>query len=577
MLIIGGGVFGLSTAFALARRPEWSGTKITLVDRASCIPADAESSGPTVPSRDAASIDSSRIVRADYNHPAYAALAAQAQAAWRGDESVSGFTPGPGSDGGSIYHEVGLVLVANDPDTSVQDDVSPADRPKARGMDYVRASWENALALSRQEFSSSSPEQPISASGTTNAGLTLLPSQDAIASHLSPVGLAAPDASWGYVNRQSGWVDAAAAMARLLSLVRATGRVEIVAGEVEELTWCDSGDDGCGRVTGARLADGTTLAADLTIVAAGAWTPRLVDLRGRVAATGQCMAYVEVRPGSELEERVRGAPVVLNLTTGLFVIPPPPLGNGDKDGHDGTETGGSRPPGVLKVARHAYGYLNPTAVSPAPLAPTPEEQRRVRQQHQVQSIVSLPRTAASDPPVSRLPAEGLRALRDGLKAMVPSVACEESEGSATASTAATTTTATPYFFDISPFVSTRLCWYADTPHGHWLVGRHPGWDGLFVATGDSGHAFKFLPVLGERVLDVLEHEHGKAASNDALVAELASKWRFKDPVEGFGWPAAAGVAGNDQHGNECRIGTEDGSRSGRPGLLLAEELKTAVS
>jgi sarcosine oxidase/L-pipecolate oxidase len=51
--------------------------------------------------------------------------------------------------------------------------------------------------------------------------------------------------------------------------------------------------------------------------------------------------------------------------------------------------------------------------------------------------------------------------------------------------------------------TTRLCFYADSFDGDFLIARHPDEPGLVVATGDSGHAFKFYPVLGELVADAL--------------------------------------------------------------------------
>lgn len=54
ILIIGSGVFGLSTAVALTKRPVFASTKITVLDRS-----------PTIPAPDASSTDSSRIVRTE--------------------------------------------------------------------------------------------------------------------------------------------------------------------------------------------------------------------------------------------------------------------------------------------------------------------------------------------------------------------------------------------------------------------------------------------------------------------------------------------------------------------------------
>jgi glycine/D-amino acid oxidase-like deaminating enzyme len=56
----------------------------------------------------------------------------------------------------------------------------------------------------------------------------------------------------------------------------------------------------------------------------------------------------------------------------------------------------------------------------------------------------------------------------------------------------------------SPVVTTRLCLYCDSPDGDFLIAPVPGPPGLFVAAGGSGHGFKFAPVLGPVVADVVE-------------------------------------------------------------------------
>lgn len=51
---------------------------------------------------------------------------------------------------------------------------------------------------------------------------------------------------------------------------------------------------------------------------------------------------------------------------------------------------------------------------------------------------------------------------------------------------------------------TRVCLYCDTWDGHFWIARHPELTGLVVATGGSGHAFKFAPVLGDLIADAVE-------------------------------------------------------------------------
>ncbi len=76
-----------------------------------------------------------------------------------------------------------------------------------------------------------------------------------------------------------------------------------------------------------------------------------------------------------------------------------------------------------------------------------------------------------------------------------------------------------------------------------------------MATGDSGHAFKFLPVIGERLVDCLQGKGGL----------LGAKWRWKDIEEdGQGRVAA--------DGSYKGLITWDGSRGGDPGMILDEEM-----
>jgi glycine/D-amino acid oxidase-like deaminating enzyme len=69
-------------------------------------------------------------------------------------------------------------------------------------------------------------------------------------------------------------------------------------------------------------------------------------------------------------------------------------------------------------------------------------------------------------------------------------------------------------------VSRRLCLYADTQDGDFWIARDPGRDGLTVASGGSGHGFKFAPVLGGIIADTVEgHDH-----------PLAAKFRWRPEV-----------------------------------------------
>ena len=54
-------------------------------------------------------------------------------------------------------------------------------------------------------------------------------------------------------------------------------------------------------------------------------------------------------------------------------------------------------------------------------------------------------------------------------------------------------------FDIIP----NICMYTLTPDGEFSLGALPGHDNVFIAAL-AGHGFKFAPVLGEILADMLE-------------------------------------------------------------------------
>jgi len=445
ILIVGAGVFGLSTSLSLLLSPRYSSSHITILDTHAPLPfpTPSESHNPH-----AASIDNSRIIRADYSNPLYTALAQKAQQIWRDKYAKQG-----------IYHESGLAIVGEEAKS---------------GWEYI----ENARANVGSKIRSHDDES-----------IQGLGSPEEIKTALKTGG---SSGSAGYINHGSGWADAAAAMADVQRQVdeeaKKQGRriwrrekaVELLYAKAQHSAHTPGTERKQRKIAGVRLESGETLQADLVILAAGAWTGALIDLRGRAEATAQVLAYISLTPGER--SQLQSMPVILNLGTGLFAIPPSPAANS-----------------LFKIARHGYGYRNPISITD----PTSGESR----------TVSLPPSHFSP-----IPAEGSIALREFLKDLVPWLAER-------------------------PFTHTRMCWYTDTPKGDFIVDFHPEIEGLFLATGGSGHAFKFLPVMGEKVVEALEGR---------LDSELRALWAWPEAVHGFS-------------------GTEDGSRGGRQGMLLWEE------
>jgi sarcosine oxidase/sarcosine oxidase/L-pipecolate oxidase len=64
-------------------------------------------------------------------------------------------------------------------------------------------------------------------------------------------------------------------------------------------------------------------------------------------------------------------------------------------------------------------------------------------------------------------------------------------------------TCLPHLQD-KPLINQAMCWCTDMPDARWLLCEHPRWRNLVLATGDSGHTFKMLPVVGREVVDLIE-------------------------------------------------------------------------
>ncbi|GAB7350507.1 hypothetical protein MBLNU459_g1101t1 [Dothideomycetes sp. NU459] len=469
ILIVGSGVFGLSTAYSLTQNPLYASTRITLVDRS------------TFPAADAASIDSSRIIRADYADIAYARLALRAQARWRNEWW--------GQDG--IYEEKGLAVVVNADRAAGQ--AGEGDGNGELGRGYMRKSMENVQRLGLkpgrraqggdvEALASTEAIRGVFDTGVPAAAASVAAEDDGEGSRIG---------DFGYVNWRSGWADAEKGMKALYDRVVETKRVEFVHSTVRRLHFAPD------RVTGVELAEGATLTADLVVLATGSWTPALLDLRGICSATGQPLCYVPLTAAESAQ--LSRNPTLLNESSGYFIITP---------AH-----------GVLKVAQHGYGYSNPQPIRHPELPPSDscDDEESI--------TVSLPRTSTSHPGLA-VPAAAQRGCRAFLAGVFP-------PPSPLAALAA------------RPFSATRICWYADTASGDWLLDFHPAYRNLFVATGGSGHAYKFLPVVGDCVVDCLAGR---------VPEDFRGKWC---------WPKERGPVDH--------VWTDDW-RGGVKGLVLDEEL-----
>ncbi|KAL8914923.1 MAG: hypothetical protein Q9171_000550 [Xanthocarpia ochracea] len=445
-------VLSVSTALTILSSPLYAETHLTIIDPDIPDPA-IDGVLQYTPSPHIASIDSSRIIRPDYANPAYSRLAIEAQEAWR-----SGF------GGNDVYHENGLAVVAG-----------------KDGSEYVEAACRNV----QDERRRTKEDANIERLNTVQDIRTILglPSSEASqlehwqSEHLGQT---------GYINRSSGWANAEGAMRtimqRILSHPRRTN-LQLRRAKVDHLLFSHRGGDSKPSVYGVHLSDSSSLRADLTIIATGAWTPSLLDLTGRVQTTAQCLAYLPLT-NSEATSLSK-MPVFLNLSTGYFVIPPA-LNTSSPSASPTlcslTTTHGEEAfTHHLKVARHSHGYLSLTPITVA--SPS--------------SIINL---SPSLPTSSPVPPPALNGLRNFLSSVLSPSSPLSSR----------------------PFSSSRLCHYTDTPTGDFLITYHPEYENLFLCTGGSGHGFKFLPVLGREVLRIMEGRGG----------DWARLWAWRDKQVG---------------------------------------------
>ncbi|RCI17387.1 hypothetical protein L249_2674 [Ophiocordyceps polyrhachis-furcata BCC 54312] len=63
----------------------------------------------------------------------------------------------------------------------------------------------------------------------------------------------------------------------------------------------------------------------------------------------------------------------------------------------------------------------------------------------------------------------------------------------------------------------RMCWDASTPTHDFLITPHPHCQGLYLATGGSFHGWKFLPVIGDYVADMMQ---------GCLDEDYAARWAW---------------------------------------------------
>ncbi|RSL78345.1 hypothetical protein CEP52_017639 [Fusarium oligoseptatum] len=226
------------------------------------------------------------------------------------------------------------------------------------------------------------------------------------------------------------------------------------------------------RATGIQTSDGKSHYADVVIVACGGWTASLIPEAHRsIETTAGTVAFVDV-PRDRLDLWAKFHPD--NCPVWVY-----------RANQGGEFFEGYGFP-ITKQGRVKFGFRGTKFTNFAD-HPTEPNLR-----------ISTPRTAYSANPLKTVPLDGLTKL----KAVVGQAFPELKE------------------LGLS---DTKLCWYTDSIDNHWLIDYIPGYsDSLFICTGGSGHAFKFLPILGRHVKNQLER----------VADQFTPLWKWRVAEEG---------------------------------------------
>lgn len=396
-LIVGCGVFGLSTALELVQ----NGYQVTAMD------------AYLVPSPWSAANDFNKIIRAEYLNVAYVKLAIEAIEQWRSDPKFR-----------SAYNECGRLLL------------TPISQKGRREFEEI--GMRNIRNLGGGQ------------------GIETIVGGASLASRFPSLKDnnvdESADVRW---NPESGLAHAAHSLEAVFAHASKLG-AKFLFGE-------------CGHALGLETIssqtyvvtkDGQKHTADIIIISAGASTGRLLDLKNLQSATGLFVTHIQL--SDEEYARYEKIPIVFDSEIGYFFPPDP-------------ETQ------VLKICLSGTGASNFVA-DPFNLA----EQR------------SLPRYKVQNPQ-DTIPLSGPEQARKLLLKYAPDLAGHS-------------------------FLNHKVCWIADTADSNFIIDKVANYENLYVATGDSGHAFKFLPNIGKYVRQKIEK---------SIDPELEHIWRWKEDAKDF--------------------------------------------
>lgn len=395
VLIVGCGIFGLASALEFAQK----GYEVTALDVYE------------PPSPWSAACDYNKIVRAEYDNMVYSELSVEAIESWKSDPKFNG-----------IYHNCGRIMI------------TPASF-KSR-QQFEKVGIENLQKLGKA------------------LDIEYFQGREKLAARfpfLKFNGLKKDEQS--KFNPYGGFAHSSNAMVAVYNEATKLG-VKFIFGDEGHASKVETSNDGKPIVV---TKNGSKFSADTVIVALGANTGSLVDLKSQQSATGLFVSFIKLT--DEEFEKYKDMPVLFDAEMGYF-FPPDPKTK------------------ILKVALPGIGACN-NVVDPHNEDPSKQ--------------ISLPRFKNLNP-TDTIPDHGEIQAKLVLAKYVPELAYHK-------------------------LIDCKICWIGDTQGSNFIIDNVPGYDNLFVASGDSGHAFKFLPNIGKYIYEKV---------NGQLDPVLNDMWKWKE-------------------------------------------------
>lgn len=397
VLIVGCGVFGLSTALELVRQ----GHFVHIIDKFE------------PPSPWSAANDFNKIIRCEFSSPLYLNLSIEAMKLWRTDELYK-----------KSFNECGRILVTSLSDKNRAEFEQNGNKMIEmfrenqrheiyRGGRHIHENFpfldKTSIALDQEvEFS---PD-----SGLANASQTLIDVYKYLASHSNVT----------FTFGKSG---------------NAVGVKKYTDGTV-----------------GVVTESGFEHNASYVVLSAGANTGSILNLENQQSATGLFVTHIKLT--SKEYEKYKNTPIVVDGKMGCF-FPPDPKTK------------------IMKIC------VNGLRVK-----------RTVSDPFQNGKDISLPRFH-NDNPLDTMPKESVWEHQTLLRKYVPELANHD-------------------------FFGSKICWIAEREGSTFLIDKVPGYENLYVATGDSGHGFKFFPNIGKYIIQMI---------NGTLDSKISDAWKWKSKSE----------------------------------------------